>query len=92
MSVTACTHCHRDFFQYTPSNVPRGYCSIPCWELRAKKRDGEDYERLAPPEIRLLITAHRMRSHPGEADAWHAGCKECQRLEGRLVDSLAEAV
>jgi hypothetical protein len=92
MSVVACSHCRRDYFSYPGSMVPPGYCSWPCWELRAKKRDGEDYERLAPAEIRLLIAAHRMRMHPDEPDTWHVDCKECQRLEGRLLDSLAEAV
>ena len=95
MAVLRCTHCRRTFWQFPGrakvSFLPNGYCTWPCFEARRKRRSrpGPD----SPASIRLLIAAHRKIAHDGQPwMIFYDNCAGCERLEEKLLNSLAEVV
>ena len=99
MSVVRCSHCRRDHMHY-PNNgiVPRAYCSLICWLARRRNgrrftgdMQGMNVERCH--EIMAELRAHLLQDHQ-EVDVtnWHPNCKQCEGLDARLANALAEVV
>ena len=86
MSVNTCRLCKRPYWRYTGNFWPAGYCSVPCWESRAKrlKLDAGPTASMALSEIRK----HRRLEH-GTVDLteWY-DCEMCEHLERRYAEAL----
>jgi hypothetical protein len=91
MAVSKCSHCRGPFWNYQPSPTPRGYCSQVCFDGRKHKRANPKDEDLQ----RVTGVISEMRNHyrvvHGSSDLteWF-DCEDCQRLDRRKVDALAE--
>jgi hypothetical protein len=91
MAVSKCSHCRAPFWNYTPRPVPAGYCCQTCYEARRRKVVNPKYE----DEQTVTAVISEMRKHYREVHKtsdlteWF-DCAECQRLDQRKVDALAE--
>jgi hypothetical protein len=91
MAVSKCSHCRTPYWNYSPPPVHRGYCSDPCYQ--ARKRKGVDPKYTDEQAVIGVIS--EMRKHyrdvhqTADLTEWF-DCDECQRLDRRKVEALAE--
>lgn len=91
MAVSKCSHCRAPFWNYRPAPVRSGYCSQVCSDARKKKATNPKYE----DEQAVTGVVSEMRKHYREVHGtsdlteWF-DCPECQRLDRRKVEALAE--
>jgi hypothetical protein len=97
MSIRLCIHCRTAYWNYSPSTVPKRYCSMQCWEARRRQFPRavtvEDLPPAPPTEIQEVLRLHLQKAHgTSDLNSWFDSCSICERLNEALVISQRSMV
>ena len=83
--------CGRPYWRYRADFPPRGFCSVTCKDVHARRHPPYEPERI-PGFFVSLIKEHLERAHhTSDINSWFQ-CSECERLAAAYAASLSQHV
>lgn len=86
MSTPRCPVCKKAYWRYRADFPPQGYCSVKCFEERAKRKPKQKPESVST--VLDSFREHRITVHATQDLVQWFDCEVCERYEERYAVSM----